>query len=1185
MTCSSCGTENRAGRRFCSECGAALAVSCPACGTANEAGDRFCGECGSTLDAVRPAEAAAPQARAVPESERRLVSVLFADLVGFTPLSEERDAEEVRDLLSRYFEMSRGLIERYGGTVEKFIGDAVMAVWGTPAAKEDDAERAVRAALDLAAGVTELGGKVGAPDLRARVGVLTGEAAVTLGAEGEGMVAGDLVNTASRIQAAAPPGGVLVGEATRRASEAAIEYADAGSRELKGKEEPVPLWQAIRIVGGKGGALRPTGLEAPFVGRDREMHLVKELFHASASERKAHLVSVVGVAGVGKTRLSWEFEKYIDGLAEDIWWHRGRCLAYGEGVAYWALAEMLRGRAGIVEGEDPETALPKLRRMVEEHLSDPEERRWVEPRLAHLVGLEERTAPDQADLFSAWRLLFERMAEQGPLEMIFEDLQWADGALLDFIEYLLEWSKDHPIFILTLARPELSDRRPNWGAGRRNFTSLSLEPLSPDSMEALMRGLVPGLPTELQARILDRAQGIPLYAVETVRMLIDRGLLTRQNGGYGPTGPIELDVPETLHALIAARLDGLAPDERRLLQDASVLGKTFTASAVAAVSGMAPETVEQLLHSLVRKDFLSVQADPRSPERGQYGFLQDLVRKVAHDTLSRRERKALHLALTDYLESTWTGDEEEIVEVLAAHLLEAYRADPKAPDAGEVKDRARVKIAAAGDRAAGLAATEEAQGYYEQAAELTDDPVERAEFLERAGSMAWTGGRDEPAAAHLERAVTLMEAEGRTHQSARVAATLAEIIWAQGHIEQAVERMERSFDVLRNDAPDEDLAMLAAQLGRLHHFMGHRDLAGERLEQALDMAESLWLPEVLSQALNSKGSGALAPRGRLQEGLTLLRQSLRVALENEIPSAALRAYFNLSNLLYYHEQLDEALQVARDGLALARKRGDRNWEWSLLSMVVGTLVMSGEWDAALDLAEEMPHVEESVSIRFAATELVIVLPGLHVARGNIPDAAGILDRYSTFGESADVQELATFFAAQATVLRATGDLGGALAAARRAMGEWRNVGASHQSVKIGFIEGAEAALGLGDLGAVEELLSFVGGLGVGDAPPLLRSQASRIRARLSAARGDPADVEPAFSEAVRICREVNLPFWLAIGLLEHAEWLRSEDRTEDASPLLSEARGIFDRLGAKPWLDRVGALETGIGQAPAEHRV
>ncbi|MGH9168941.1 MAG: AAA family ATPase, partial [Acidimicrobiia bacterium] len=458
---------------------------------------------------------------AQPTAERRLVSVLFADLVGFTALSENRDAEEVRDLLSRYFDLCRQIVGRYGGVVEKFIGDAVMSVWGTPVAQEDDAELAVRAGLELASGVAGMGEEVGAPELRAGVGVLTGEAAVTLAAEGQGMVAGDLVNTASRIQSVAEPGSVLVGDVTRRATEAAIAYDDAGTHELKGKEEPVQLWRATRVVGTLRGLLRAKGLEPPFVGRDREMRLVKELFHTCADERRAHLVSVVGVAGVGKTRLSWEYERYIDGLAGTVWWHRGRCLAYGEGVAYWALADMVRGRAGIVEGEGPATTLPKVRAMVEQYIADPEERKWVEPRLLHLLGLEERSAADQSDLFSAWRLFFERLADQAPVALVFEDLQWADSALLDFIEYLLEWSKDHPLFILTLSRPEITDRRPTWGARKRSFTSLFLDPLSQEAMEQLMRGLVPGLSPEITLSILERAQGVPLYAVETVRMLLD----------------------------------------------------------------------------------------------------------------------------------------------------------------------------------------------------------------------------------------------------------------------------------------------------------------------------------------------------------------------------------------------------------------------------------------------------------------------------------------------------------------------------------------------------------------------------------------------------------------------------------------------------------------------------------------
>ena len=390
MRCPRCGKENPAGQRFCGECGNALAALCASCGASNPPGQRFCGQCGTPLTSTADTGATRTEAdqRGAPTTERRLVSVLFADLVGFTTLSESRDPEEVRELLSRYFDESRRVVERYGGVIEKFIGDAVMALWGSPIAHEDDAERAVRAALELTALVKDLGDEVGAPDLRARAGVLTGEAAVSLGAQGEGMVAGDLVNTASRIQSVATPGSVLVGESTMRTTDATIAYEPAGSHELKGKEAPVELWRATRVVGLRRATSRSTFLEPPFTGRDRELRMIKELFHDSAEHSTVHLVSVQGVAGIGKSRLLWEFNKYVDGLVEGIWWHQGRCLAYGEGVAFWALAEMVRGRDGILEDEDSSTALPKLLASVDTHVADPAERRFVAPRLAHLLGLE-----------------------------------------------------------------------------------------------------------------------------------------------------------------------------------------------------------------------------------------------------------------------------------------------------------------------------------------------------------------------------------------------------------------------------------------------------------------------------------------------------------------------------------------------------------------------------------------------------------------------------------------------------------------------------------------------------------------------------------------------------------------------------------------------------------------------------
>jgi class 3 adenylate cyclase/tetratricopeptide (TPR) repeat protein len=1160
MRCPSCGTENEPGRKFCGECGSPLALVCRSCGSPNSPGVKFCGECGAQLAAAGPAH----PPREAPTSERRHVSVLFADLVGFTALSESRDSEEVRELLSAYFERCKQLVERYGGTVEKFIGDAVMAVWGTPVAKEDDAERAVRAALDLVAVVAELD-----PQLRARAGVLTGEAAVTIGAESQGMVAGDLVNTAARIQSAAEPGTVLVGEATKRATEAAIAYDDAGPHELKGKAEAVQLFRALRVMAGRAGALRSSVLEAPFVGRDRELRLVKELFHGSADEHKAQLVSVTGIAGIGKTRLSWEFEKYIDGLAADAWWHRGRCLSYGEGVAYWALAEMVRMRADIVEDEEPASAREKLRATVEEHIPDEEERRWVEPRLAHLLGLEEGTPGDQENLFSAWRILFERMAEQSPTILVFEDMQWADAGLLDFLEYLLEWSRNHPLFVLVLARPELADKRPSWGGGKRSFTSLYLEPLSPQSMEALLTGLVPGLPEELRKRILERAEGIPLYAVETVRMLIDRGLLVQEGSVYRPAGTIgTLDVPETLQALIAARLDSLTQDERRLVQDGAVLGKTFTRQGLAALTGATADELEPLLAGLLRKEILSIQADPRSPDRGQYSFLQDIVRRVAYETLARRERKSMHLAAADYLSSLWSGEEDETVEVVAAHYVDAYLAAPDDPDAEQIRSRAREMLVRAGDRADSLGANVEAQRAFERAVELEDDPFRRAELLERAGTMARAGARTDEASAHYGRAIELFEAAGATHPAARVSARQAEILWDRGRLEQGLDSMNRSFEVLSQDEPDEDLAGLAAQLGRFLFFAGETELAFQRIEAALDLAEALSLPEILSMALNSKAI-MLVARDRLKEGLAVLRYALEVALEHEKPSAALRAHYNLADTLARADRYEEAADCVRDGLALARRVGNRYWEGLLLGQVYPLFAL-GRWDEVLAVTSELPE-EKWTEARQAFTGLASVGVLVHVHRGSLDEAERVVDLFEVLQSSSDVQEQASYGCGRASLLLARGDAAEALQAAEAAFAVRDSMGVTVEYVKEAFGLAADAALELGDEAKVEELVAAVDRLPPGRYPQFLRAQSSRLKARLAVRRRDESEAERLFKGAAGLFRELAVPFYLAVTELEYAEWLSAQGRAAEAEALLAEARETFEILAARPWLERVGA--------------
>jgi predicted ATPase/class 3 adenylate cyclase len=1155
-TCANCSTPLRPDAKFCDECGTQV------------------GQPGWAPQPARSAQGSAQHVADPASAERRLVSVLFADLVGFTSLSEKRDAEEVRGLLTRYFDTCQGVIGRYGGTIEKFIGDAVMAVWGAPVAHEDDAERAVRAALDLVEAVTALGVEIGAAELSARAGILTGDAAVTIGAQAQGMVAGDLVNTAARIQAQAQPGRVLVGEATRQATEASLVYEDAGEHTLKGKAEPLHLWQALRVVAGRGGAQKSQGLEAPFVGRNRELRLIKDLFHASAEEHKAHVVSVVGIAGIGKSRLVWEFEKYIDGLVETMYWHRGRCLAYGEGVTYWALAEMVRMRARIAEAEEPASARAKLQECLAEFLPDDEERRWAEPRIAQLLALEESSVQAREELFSAWRLFFERLAAKQPTILVFEDMQWADTSLLEFVEYLIEWSRDHALYVVTLARPDLVDRHPTWGAGKRNFTSVFLEPLAPGAMEQLLDGLVPGLPDEIREQILQRAEGVPLYAVETVRMLLDRGLLEQAGSVYRLTGPVEdLAVPQSLHALIAARLDGLRVEARRVLQDAAVLGKTFSASSLAAITGMSVDQLEPLLNELVRKEVFSLQADPWSPERGQYGFLQDLVKRVAYETLSKHDRKEKHLAVAAWLEHAWQGEEADVVEVVASHYLEAYNLAPHDPDAAEIRDLAAGVLAQAAERAAALAATTEAQHYFEKAAQLVGVSARQAELLERAGQMAARLGHTESANEHFERAIALYEGHERAHAAARVSARIAEVEWlSKGQIDIGVEtRMERAFDVLAADPPDADLAMLALQLGRFHFFKGDTKQATLRIEVALDVAESLWLPEILSHALNTKALLALNGK-HVEEGLALLGHALKLALENDVPSAALRAYNNMADTLNQRDRYVEAGALLRSQLALARKVGDRVWERSAISELAYVLVQLGDWDEAGELATATDDAElrHAVSVHLS---FLLAWTDIYAHRGQLSQLEHLVSTFQGLATSADLQNSTGVLTTRAAWLRAVGRYDEALADAERGMLTASELfGAGGQAVRRGFEEAVESAFALGDLAKAEELIARVERLPRGEQPPSMRARAGAYRARLSAARGDESQVDAAYSTAEETFRQLGMQFKLAATQMEHAEWLHSAGRAADADLLIAESRITFVRLGATPWLERSDRL-------------
>ena len=1159
MTCPSCSTENREGAKFCRGCGNPLALACPACGAAITPGQVFCDECGTPLDGRPPAPVATPPsepAAFVPAAEHRLVSVLFADLVGFTQASAGRDAEDTRQLLSTYFDTCRTLITRYGGTVEKFIGDAVMAVWGAPVANEDDAERAVRAALDLVAAVPELG-----PGLQARAGVLTGEAAVTIGADGEGMVAGDLVNTASRIQSAAEPGAVLVGDATRRATDAAVLYEDAGVHELKGKTEPEQLHRALRITAGRAGALRGEGLEAPFVGRERELRLVKQIFHAVTEEEMLHLVSVVGQAGIGKSRLAWELFKYADGLADTVWWHRGRCLAYGDGVAFSALAEMVRVRAAISEGEERDSARRKLRETIAGVAEDEDECEWLEPRLAHLLGLEERVVRDRDDLFPAWRLFIERLAERHPCCLVFEDVQWADKALLEFIEYVLDWSRNHAIFVLTLARPEVTERHPSWTAAKRNSTTLILEPLPDGEMEQLLDGLVPGLPAELRTRILDRAEGVPLYAVETVRMLLDRGALLREARAYRPVGSItELDVPETLHALIAARLDGLSTDDRHVLQDAAVLGKSFTISALAAVSGRDEDALSSQLRGLAAREMLTARV---GRQQGEYAFLQDLVRHVAYETLARRDRKARHLVAARYFEAEG-GRDDEVTDIIAAHYETALELEPDADDVDELRTHAREALVHSAARAESLGAPALAAASYRRAAELGGGPAEEADLRRRAGSAAVRAGVFHDAQQDLHRSIELFESAGDIRGAAKAAADLGWAEFVGGRLDDAVERMELALPVLEEGEHDADFAYFLSQLARYHYFVGNIAESEARNDRALDLAERFALPDVLAHALSTASLIAIH-RGRWETGRALVRRALDIALEHDLHEAALRGYNNASVVEAHFGNFAEMVSLCERGVEYARRIGSRSSEWFAMGNTLDGYAALGRWDEIVAAEAEIPDDLDPAATAHLATTFAFV--GRH--RGDLELAERALRRAEVFRSSASLQDQRSYRVTKWNVLMATGAEQEALELAQHVL---TLEGTECTDYAMGVID---PAIRLGRLDVAAEMASKIESLPPGKVDNVLRAETQLARAQIFAARGDLQRAEDSFLRSAATFREYGLPFFLAHGLLLYCEWLVAQGRTTDAEPLAAEAREIFAGLEARPWLERLEQLPLG----------
>jgi class 3 adenylate cyclase/predicted ATPase len=1155
----------------------------PFCGEPLTPGKRFCHACGYPLSDAAPASSSVPPASAAaaapgpgqqPVAERRVCSVLFCDVVGFTPLSEARDPEAVRELLSRYFSVARTVVGRYAGVVEKFIGDAVMAVWGTPTATEDDAERAVRAALDLVAEVSQLGEVAGVPGLAARAGVVTGQVAVTVGAVGEGMVAGDAVNTAARVQAAAAPGQVLTDGATQRLAGNAIEFLTTGEHQLKGKADPQELWRATRVLAGVGGSQRVDGLEAPLIGRDAELRTIRELFHATTERKVPRLVLVSGPAGVGKSRLGWEFFKYIDGLAQKVWWHRGRCLSYGDGVAFWALAEIVRQRLGIAEEDPGDVAAAKLAAGLDEFIPDPGERGYVGTRLGRLLGVvlagDDGAALAREELFAGWRLFFEKLAADEPVVLLVEDAQYADAGLLDFLDHLIDWVRDLPVYVLAFARPGLSLARPGFGAGR-NRSTLTLDPLDTASMDRLVDALVPGMPAAARAMISSQAQGIPLFAVETVRALIDRDIVQPVEGVYRLVGDIgELAVPDTLHALLAARLDALDPDLRRLVTDAAVLGITFPAEALIAIPGRDEPSVRAALTELVRREVFGVFADRLSPERGNYRFAQNMLRQVAYDTLSRRDRKIRHLKVAAHLRAAFANDGEEVADVIARHYLDALNAVPDDPDAAEIRGQAIGALIRAAERAERTGAPAMAAASYAVAAGLVPaDSADRyppvGSLWERAAEASATEGDWAAAVDYAHRARDYYVQHGQGRAAARAQAIAGRSLRLWGRLAEAREQLTAAVEVLRAD-PDIDTVRALSQLAALEVFAGSPD--ADRLTTevlALGQALDVGIGQICEPFI-FRGIYLIHVSRRL-EAVAYLRESARLAAQLGDNVALGRALPNLASALEFTD-FAAAMETARTAAEHLRRTGARDYLAFAVANLAGSLMDFGDWDAA-----EAELTEAMDSGGLGDIEVLACQRGLLAGlRGDADTAEAMLATLRNLRISEDPQDMAFIGCVEAFTAAARGQQDVALRRARDAVSHADVIGIGEEDMLWAWPLAARIAYELRDAAATLELLTMIESPPAGHVPPMLRAERDLARARLADRDGDQS-AGAALAAAITRVRELSTPYHLAHGLLDHAEHLARHGDRDAAALAIEEARGIAERLRCQPLLARTDTVE------------
>jgi class 3 adenylate cyclase/tetratricopeptide (TPR) repeat protein len=1102
---------------------------CPTCGEENPERARFCLACGAALE----------EAASLGE-ERKVVSVLFVDLVGFTDRSDRADPEDVRALLRPYHERVKADIERFGGTVEKFIGDAVMAVFGAPVAHEDDAERAVRSGLRILETIEELRSE--GLEISVRAAVTTGEAVVALGVRperGEGIVTGDVVNTAARLQSAAPVGAVIVDEPTKHSTQGAITFEPLDPVEAKGKAEPVAVWQALQARSLVGQPEAATA--SPFVGREHERTLLFETFLRAERESSVQIVTVVGEPGIGKSRLVTELRTTLDDRPEIVTWRHGRCLPYGEGITFWALGEIVKAEAGILESDDQDEARAKLDETLAGLFADDAERAWFTSRLGPLVGAgAEGGAVGREETFTAWRRFLEALAARRPTVLVVEDLHWADGALLEFLEHLLGWTTPVPLLLLCTARPELYERQPTWGGGMRNATTISLAPLSDEESAALLHALLERtlLDAEVQSALLERAGGNPLYAEQFARMLSERG-------GFGD-GPL----PETVQALVAARLDTLRPELKALLQDAAVVGRVFWTGAAAALGDLERDDVRRGLNELVHREFVRpIRISSMSGEE-EFSFWHALVRDVAYHQIPRSPRADKHLAAATWIAEAAGERQEDHAEILVHHHEQAMElAQAAGQGRPDIRDSLAGFLLLAGDRALQLD-LEAAEAHYRRALALSEhDDVARATALVRLGTALRERGFFADAIAAYEEAIpTLRTLDGPA--AGMATRNLALSLWRAGHTLRSYEVGADAIGLLEEYPGVELIGAYGGQALRAS-IAGRLDEARSLADQGFATAEALGIdpPLVLLQARGSVGGYAGDP-----DCVDDLRATLELGRRLGLGMETAVANNNLSDAMSWFEGLRPAREQWDTGIEFARERGITNAVMWHRAERLRCLYHAGDWDELVREVDELVSWEAETGggqlELFGSPWVEDVL----VHRGSVADAARLLDTLLPRArDNADPQVLVPSLVTAALVESARGDAAAAfdrIAELDRLTGGWTPFWRT-----LLLLWPTRLVLAAGELERAEE---FLEGSQHNSAWGVCVDLSAR--AALAEAKGATLEAAGLYAEAATT--------WDAYGsIVEQGYALLGLGRCGDAKALV-EGQAIFDRLGAAPVVAR-----------------